>query len=304
MWLMYEGRGWNGPPSAEDLEQIRRQRARSGGGGPPFGGAHWNPGPAFGAVARAHPSAVQGANKPKLGVGLSPSFEPSSASLEWVRERVGGGSVRAWKLGTPRHLGSALSRPRSRCGPAGRSLGIGAARGRGVFNQTGENRGPGQPHGARGLDRWCPDLSAPPACAPRARRTYDGADARQAHARHPSPIAEDPPPNRGGGRRRRRESPAWGWEFSYEDMATEVEALGFRVSPSTIRRNLDNDEWRAMQMRVLPMLNEEHREKRLAYANEHQGDDWYCEVDLDEKWVYSVHTHALLKLPPDEPVPV
>ena len=141
------------------------------------------------------PAAVQGANRPKLGAGLSPSFEPSSASLEWVRERVGGGSVRAWKLGTPRHLGSALSRPRSSCGPAGRSLGIGAARGRGVFNQTGENSGPGQPHGARGLDRWCPNLSAPPACAPWARRTYDGAGARQAHARHPSPIAEDPPPS-------------------------------------------------------------------------------------------------------------
>lgn len=255
VWLMYEGRGWNGPPSAEDLEQIRRQRARSGGGGPPFGGAHWNlgpafgavarahpsavqgankpklgaglsssfepssaslewvrerarsgggppiggahrnPGPAFGAVARAHPAAVQGANRPKLGAGLSPSFEPSSASLEWVRERVGGGSARAWKLGAPCHLGSALSRPMSRCGPAGRSLGIGAASGRGTFNQPGENKGPGQPHGARGLDRWCPNLSAPPACAPRARRTYDGAGARQAHARHPSPIAEDPPPS-------------------------------------------------------------------------------------------------------------
>ena len=177
-----------------------RERARSGGGGPPIGGAHRNPGPAFGAVARAHPAAVQGANRPKLGAGLSPSFEPSSASLEWVRERVGGGSARAWKLGAPCHLGSALSRPMSRCGPAGRSLGIGAASGRGTFNQTGENKGPGQLHGARGLDRWCPDLSAPPACAPRARRTYDGAGARQAHARHPSPIAEDPT-HRGGGRR-------------------------------------------------------------------------------------------------------
>ena len=113
-----------------------------------------------------------------------------------------------------------------------------------------------------------------------------------------------PPPIAAGGAVVEEKARAWGWEFSYEDMATEVEALGFRVSPSTIRRNLDNDEWRAMQMRVLPMLNEEHREKRLAYANEHQGDDWYCEVDLDEKWVYSVHTHALLKLPPDDPVPV
>lgn len=27
-------------------------------------------------------------------------------------------------------------------------------------------------------------------------------------------------------------------------------------------------------------------------------DEWYSEVDLDEKWVYDVHTHTLLKLPP------
>lgn len=97
---------------------------------------------------------------------------------------------------------------------------------------------------------------------------------------------------------------AWGWEFSYEDMAIGLEALGFMVARSTIHDNLDEDEWTATRMRVLPMLKLEHREKRLAYANEHQGDDWYCEVDLDEKWVYSVHTHALLKLPPDDPVPV
>ena len=96
----------------------------------------------------------------------------------------------------------------------------------------------------------------------------------------------------------------WGWEFSYDDIATELEELGYRVARSTIRRNLGNDEWTATRMRVLPMLKTQHREERLAYANEHQGDDWYCQVDLDEKWVYGMHTHALLKLPSDEPVPV
>ena len=64
---------------------------------------------------------------------------------------------------------------------------------------------------------------------------------------------------------------AWGWEFSYEDMAIGLEALGFMVARSTIHDNLDEDEWTATRMRVLPMLKLEHREKRLAYAAEHQS---------------------------------
>ena len=111
-----------------------------GGGGPPAEGAHRDPG--LGALAGAHT-----ADRPKFGGGLSPAFEPSEADLEWVCKRVGGGSARARRLGTP-------------------------------------HRPP-----------------APPICAPRARRTRDGDDARRSCVRRPSPIAEVPPPIVAGGAR-------------------------------------------------------------------------------------------------------
>ena len=77
------------PYSAVNLGQTLEQGALAGGGGSPFGGARWSPGPAFGAVARAQP--MQYANSPKVGAGACPVFEPSEADIAWVRERVWGG---------------------------------------------------------------------------------------------------------------------------------------------------------------------------------------------------------------------
>ena len=59
-------------------------------------------------------------------------------------------------------------------------------------------------------------------------------------------------------------------------------------------------------MRVLPLLKDEHREARLAYAKS----TWMMTgtplliLTRNGCTGYGVHTHALLKLPPGEPVPI
>ena len=52
---------------------------------------------------------------------------------------------------------------------------------------------------------------------------------------------------------------------------------------------------------MLPLLKQEHREARLAWATEHAEEDWYAWVHVDEKWMYGVHLQTLLKLPPGDP---
>jgi hypothetical protein len=97
---------------------------------------------------------------------------------------------------------------------------------------------------------------------------------------------------------------SWGWEWSYDDMVTELESYGIMISRSTIAGHTVQGDWQQTRARVLPLLNDGHREDRLAYAWEHLEDDWYEQAELDEKWVYGVHTHSVLKLPPGEPVPI
>ena len=197
---MYGVYGSDGPSSAEDLEQILGQGARAGGGGPPFEGARWSPGPAFGAVARAHqPAARQGADRPKFGAGVCPVFEPSEADLEWVRERVWGGG------GGPPAEG------------AHRDPGLGALAGAHTADRPkfGGGLSPAFEPSEADLEWVCKRVGggsararrlgtphrppAQPICAPRARRTRDGDDARRSCVRRPSPIAEVPPPIVAGG---------------------------------------------------------------------------------------------------------
>ena len=74
-------------PSEADLQWVR-ERVWGGGGGPPAEDAHRDPG--LGTLAGAHT-----AERPKFGAGPSPAFEPAEADLEWVRNRMWGGSASA-----------------------------------------------------------------------------------------------------------------------------------------------------------------------------------------------------------------
>ena len=74
-------------PSEADIQWVR-ERFWGGGGGPPAEGAHRDTG--LGALAGAHT-----ADRPKFGAGRYPVFEPAEADLEWVRNRMWGGSASA-----------------------------------------------------------------------------------------------------------------------------------------------------------------------------------------------------------------
>ena len=185
------------PLIAGDLEQLLGRGARAGGGGSPLGGAHWSPGPAFGAGAGAQPAA--GEKSPRLGACKCPVFEPSEADIQWVRERFWGGgdgplagdARRDPCLGTMAGAHTA-DRPKF---SAGRCP---------VFEPAEEdlewvrNRKWGGSAGARRLG----SPHRPPAPTTRAsgaRRTRDGEDTRRPGAMRPSPIAEAPPPTVAGG---------------------------------------------------------------------------------------------------------
>ena len=185
------------PLIAGDLEQLLGRGARAGGGGSPLGGAHWSPGPAFGAGAGAQPAA--GEKSPRLGACKCPVFEPSEADIQWVRERFWGGgdgplagdARRDPCLGTMAGAHTA-DRPKF---SAGRCP---------VFEPAEEdlewvrNRIWGGSAGARRLG----SPHRPPAPTTRdsgARRTRDGEDTRRPGAMRPSPIAEAPPPTVAGG---------------------------------------------------------------------------------------------------------
>ena len=185
------------PLIAGDLEQLLGRGARAGGGGSPLGGAHWSPGPAFGAGAGAQPAA--GEKSPRLGACKCPVFEPSEADIQWVRERFWGGgdgplagdARRDPCLGTMAGAHTA-DRPRFSAGrcpvfePAEEDLEWVRNR---IWGGSAGARRLGSPHRP----------PAPTTRASGARRTRDGEDTRRPGAMRPSPIAEAPPPTVAGG---------------------------------------------------------------------------------------------------------
>lgn len=88
------------------------------------------------------------------------------------------------------------------------------------------------------------------------------------------------------------------FDFTWEEAAASLGG----VSASTLRRAAKKEGWRTVYNRILPLLTDEHKKKRLAWAEQHRRQLWHDWVELDEKWFYAI-VRRKRKVPPGEKVP-
>lgn len=88
------------------------------------------------------------------------------------------------------------------------------------------------------------------------------------------------------------------YDFTWAEAAA---ALG-NVSPVTLSRAAKAAGWRSVYNRILPLLSDTHKERRLEWASKYRRQLWDDWVDLDEKWFYTI-VHRKRKVPPGVKAP-
>lgn len=102
-----------------------------------------------------------------------------------------------------------------------------------------------------------------------------------------------------------KQATEWANRFSYEDMELALREAGIEISDTTIFRHLREESWNTKaRPRTVPLLTENHRDARLAFALGQLSNDFYSDVDLDEKWWYTLLLGQTLKLPPGATAPL
>lgn len=85
------------------------------------------------------------------------------------------------------------------------------------------------------------------------------------------------------------------YHFSFKDAA----ALLY-VSESTVRRYLQTHGWRTTRIGLRPQLTQDHKARRLQWAKDHHRSTFSMNIDIDEKWFYTIDRAGKLRVPPGD----
>ena len=88
------------------------------------------------------------------------------------------------------------------------------------------------------------------------------------------------------------------FDFTNAEMA---EWAGLHAS--TVSRYLKKANWRLVKRKYRPLLTDNHKAARLAWAKTHERQEFMRWVDIDEKWFYTVPMTRSLKVPEGETPP-
>ena len=86
-------------------------------------------------------------------------------------------------------------------------------------------------------------------------------------------------------------------EHAYELTFKQLEEIT-NIPASTIWRWSKRENFRQVNKGTRPCLSEANMTSRLAWAEEHEDEEWEDTIDLDEKWLYAMTYRVKLKLPP------
>lgn len=97
-----------------------------------------------------------------------------------------------------------------------------------------------------------------------------------------------------------------GYKLSLRALESEMQHVGASskgASRATLQRWTQKLGWRRVQVSSKPMLTDDHKKNRLAWALRHANHDWSCTVDIDEKWFFGTLLSGKLHLPPGVSAP-
>ena len=87
-------------------------------------------------------------------------------------------------------------------------------------------------------------------------------------------------------------------EHAYDLTYTQIEELTGIPAATAWRFVKTTPGWRACSKSTRPLISDEQKAERVAWARKHRNNNWRAHVDIDEKWFYTYSNSGKLKLPP------
>ena len=92
------------------------------------------------------------------------------------------------------------------------------------------------------------------------------------------------------------------WDMTYAQLE-EATAIGHSVLQRWFTREVAAGRWREVGKGYRPHLTEDHRRRRVQFAQANRQNRWHKHVDIDEKWFYATSMRRKLKVPLGEKRP-